>query len=207
MDQLTRALGSGPRIGTSSPRRTAQLARLWPGAAFAAVRGNLDTRLAKLDRGDFDALVLASAGLRRLGRASRVSFALPADACVPAPGQGIIAVEIRSDDVRMAALAARIGDDAAAAALEAERAVVTRLGGGCQLPIGAFAQVSGRSISLSAVVVALDGARAVRADGRGDVGDPGRVGVDVAERLLAAGADDILAGVRAQQAPAGDVWP
>jgi hydroxymethylbilane synthase len=196
-------LGSAPRIGTSSVRRSAQLARLWPRATFAPVRGNLDTRLRKLDAGDGDALVLASAGLNRLEHSQRISLLLPVEACVPAPGQGIIAVEIRGGDAAVAALVTPINDHAAFAALAAERAVVTRLGGGCQMPIGAFAAVSGRAMSMHAVVIAPDGTRAVRAEAQGDTDDPGQLGTGVAERLLAEGADAILAEVRQSQASTG----
>ena len=134
-----RQLGREPRFGTSSVRRSAQLTRLWPAARFLPVRGNVNTRLRKLDGGDFDALVLASAGLLRLGYAHRISAPLPVDACVPAPGQGIIAVEVRSADARIHDLVAGIQDEDSAAALTAERALVMRLGGGCQMPIGAYA--------------------------------------------------------------------
>lgn len=204
MDVLTGILGPTPRIGTSSVRRSAQLARVWPGATFAPVRGNLDTRLGKLDIGGFDALILASAGLRRLERAQRVSCALPVNVCVPAPGQGIIAVEVRQDAARVRGLVGGIGDEETAAALGAERAVVNRLGGGCQLPIGAFAEVSDRAMSMVAVVISLEGERLVSADGRGEFASPEKLGNEVAERLLAGGAGDILADVRRGQAAAGN---
>jgi hydroxymethylbilane synthase len=207
MDALVRTLGPAPRIGTSSVRRSAQLARLWPGAAFAPVRGNLDTRLRKLDDGGFDALVLASAGLRRLDRAQRISASLPVADCVPAPGQGIIAVEVRAGDDELRRLVARIDDAAAAAALTAERAVVVRLGGGCQMPIGAYAEVTVQSMSLTAIVTTLDGTRTARADGRGSTNDPERLGLDVAEKLLANGADAILTEVRRAQASVEGLQP
>ena len=111
-------LGQSPRIGTGSVRRMSQITRLMPGASFRPIRGNLDTRLRKLDGGDYDALVLAAAGLRRLGFASRISLALPASACVPAPGQGIVAIEIRADDDEVRRVVAGIDDPAAAAALD-----------------------------------------------------------------------------------------
>jgi hydroxymethylbilane synthase len=190
-------LGRAPRIGTSSVRRSAQLTRLFPGASFLPVRGNLGTRLAKLDaRRDYDALVLAAAGLKRLGRADRISAALPADACVPAPGQGIIAVEVRADDERVLAAVTTINDADAAAALAAERAVVTRLGGGCQMPIGAYALREGAELAITTVVVSIDGAHAARADARGAVVDAHAVGIDAAEQLLARGAGEILAAVQ-----------
>jgi hydroxymethylbilane synthase len=131
LDDLVRELGQSPAIGTGSVRRIAQLTRLFPGARFTPIRGNLDTRLRKLDEGEHDALVLAAAGLRRLGFASRISIALPADACIPAPGQGIVAVEIREGDDPVRSVIEQINDAAAGAALTAERALVEALGGGC----------------------------------------------------------------------------
>jgi hydroxymethylbilane synthase len=199
LEELVRHLGQAPRIGTSSVRRTAQLARLFPGARFLPVRGNLDTRLRKLDAGDYDALVLAAAGLIRLEHRRRISLALPPDACLPAPGQGIIAVEIRDGDAATAALVAQINDPPAAAALTAERVVVTRLGGGCQMPIGAYAvpgtnRLNG-SLTVTALVLSLDGARSVRATASGPVADAEGIGTRAAEELLSRGAADILADV------------
>jgi hydroxymethylbilane synthase len=207
LDDVVRALGRGPRIGTSSVRRSAQLTRLFPGATFLPVRGNLGTRLRKLDAGDYDALVLAAAGLRRLGRGERISTALPTDACVPAPGQGIIAVEIRSDDERMRRYVAPIDEPRAATALRAERAVVTRLGGGCQLPIGAYADVTDDGMTLTAIVISLDGARAARSVASGSAANAGAIGVTVAEQLLARGADEILADVQRAQAAVEGIQP
>ena len=196
LDAIVRALGNGPRIGTSSVRRTAQLARLFPKARFLPIRGNLDTRMRKLDSGDYDALVLAAAGLRRLNHGHRVSAALPLDACVPAPGQGIIAVEIRRDDEGMREQVAAIGDASAAAALTAERAVVERLGGGCQMPIGAHARVTEGTIHITGVVISLDGERVVRAEASGSTLDPAAAGIEAADRLLEGGADVILVEAR-----------
>ena len=196
LEAIVRALGKGPRIGTSSVRRTAQLSRLFPMARFAPIRGNLDTRMRKLDSGDYDALVLAAAGLRRLNHGHRVSAALPVDACVPAPGQGIVAVEIRSDDDQLRAVIAAINDTAAAAALDAERAVVERLGGGCQMPIGAYARLADESVHVAAIVISIDGERVVRAEATGAALDARAVGVDAASRLLESGAGAILAEAR-----------
>ena len=207
VEDLVAHLGESPRIGTSSVRRTAQLSRVFPGARFLPVRGNLDTRLAKLDAGDFDALILAAAGLKRLGRADRISATMPADACVPAPGQGIIALEAREGDTRARELAARINDWKAAAELAAERAVVRRLGGGCQMPIGAYASVGDTRMDLLGVVISLDGAEAVRADIAGASADAERLGGDLAERLLANGAAAILADVQRSQAPVEGLQP
>jgi hydroxymethylbilane synthase len=205
VDDLVAELGQTPTIGTSSVRRIAQLTRIFPGARFVPIRGNLDTRLRKLDAGEYDAIVLAAAGLTRLGFASRISARLPVEACVPAPGQGIVAIEIREGDEAVRQAVSSVDDAAAGAALEAERAVVTALGGGCQTPIGALAswvrsaspasakQVNGDALELVAVVVSLDGSRAVRAHRRGARSDAAALGARVAADLLAEGAGDILA--------------
>jgi hydroxymethylbilane synthase len=200
IDQVRRTLGSAPRIGTSSVRRIAQLASFASAGQFLPIRGNLDTRLRKLDSGDYDAIVLAAAGLRRLERGERISALLPVEICVPAPGQGIIAVEIRQGDGRAADMVKAIGDVSAAVALRAERAVVDRLGGGCQMPIGAFAhQTTGNMLSITSIVVSTDGTRAVRAHVQGLVDAPEQVGRQAADELLAKGADSILDEVRRAQ--------
>ena len=179
----------------------AQLTRLFSGARFTPIRGNLDTRLRKLDDGEHDALILAAAGLRRLGFASRISLALPASACVPAPGQGIVAIEIRVDDDRVRRAAAIVDDPSAAAALRAERALVAALGGGCQTPIGALASpVGDDQIELVAAVVSLDGGRAIRGHARGARDDAAALGALVGAELLTNGADEILADAQARQA-------
>ena len=204
LEEVVRRLGQAPRIGTSSVRRTAQLTRLFPGARFAPIRGNLETRLRKLDAGEFDALILAAAGLIRLGHGPRISAALPPETCVPAPGQGIIAVEIRSDDTTTRDIVQKIDDPVTAAALTAERAVVTRLGGGCQMPIGAYAIASEHGLALTAIVVSVDGTRTARTETRGLLAEAELVGARAAEQLLACGAADILADVdRARAAVEG----
>ena len=197
VDDLVSALGHSPSIGTGSVRRIAQITRLLPGARFTPIRGNLDTRLRKLDAGEYDALVLAAAGLRRLGFVSRISLALPATACVPAPGQGIVAIEVRAsrhrhNDVVMQAVAA-ITDPVAGAALAAERALVATLGGGCQTPVGALASPDGDELELVGVVVSLDGDRAVRGHARGAQRDAAALGARVGAQLLDEGAGEILA--------------
>ena len=208
IDELAVALGQSPSIGTGSVRRIAQLTRLLPGARFTPIRGNLDTRLRKLDEGVHDALVLAAAGLRRLGFASRISLTLPAAACVPAPGQGIVAIEIRGADDDTRGLVVRIDDPAAGAALKAERAVVETLGGGCQTPIGALATPEeGDMLELVAVVVALDGSRAVRGHARGPRERAAALGATVGAQLLADGAADILADAHRAQAAVEGIQP
>jgi hydroxymethylbilane synthase len=199
IEDLVARLGESPSIGTGSVRRIAQLARLFPGAQFEPIRGNLDTRLRKLDAGQYQALVLAAAGLRRLGFADRITMALPPSACLPAPGQGIVAVEVRSQDRAVCEIVAAISDRSAAAALDAERALVEGLGGGCQTPIGALATwvqeptTSARGeLELTACVVALDGSRAVRERDRAAAEDAIALGRRVATRLLEAGAGVLL---------------
>ena len=207
LDDIIASLGRAPRVGTSSVRRTAQLVRLFPDARFLPIRGNLDTRLRKLDAGDYDALVLAAAGLRRLQHAHRISAPLPLELCVPAPGQGIVAIEVRSDDTRMRELMSAIDDRAAGAALQAERAVVERLGGGCQMPIGAYAEISGDVIRVTAIVISIDGARVVRTEMAGDAGDPAAAGIAAANRLLDDGADAILAEARRTESAVEGLQP
>jgi hydroxymethylbilane synthase len=194
IEDLLAMLGQSPSIGTGSVRRIAQLTRLFPGAHFTPIRGNLDTRLRKLDERAHDALVLAAAGLRRLGFRDRISYALPADACVPAPGQGIVAIEIRAADDAVREVVGRIDDPAAAAALSAERALVDALGGGCQTPIGALATpLDGDRIEMVAVVVALDGSKAVRGRGEAPRAEAAALGARIGAQLIADGADEILA--------------
>jgi hydroxymethylbilane synthase len=206
-EELVSRLGSAPRIGTSSVRRTAQLARLFPGATFLPIRGNLGTRLRKVDEGQYDALVLASAGLIRLEHRARISTALPIPACIPAPGQGIIAVEVRAGDSRVAYAVAEIDHQDTRAALDTERAVVIKLGGGCQMPIGAHARVTSEGIEVTAVVLSLDGARAIRAESRGPMTHARAVGTAVADDLLAQGADQILAEVQRVHAAVEGIQP
>lgn len=188
---------AGARVGTGSVRRIAQLSRLFPGARFDNIRGNLDTRLRKLDTGDYDALVLAAAGLRRLGFEPRISMRVPLEDCIPAPGQGIIAIETRAGDGASAAAVALINDADALSALEAERALVMALGGGCQMPIGGVALLSGPTdLELHAVVASLDGSRTIRYKRVGPRHDAAGLGRQVAEHLLRSGAEDILREAR-----------
>jgi hydroxymethylbilane synthase len=208
IDDLVTDLGQSPTIGTGSVRRIAQLTRLFPAARFTPIRGNLDTRLRKLDEGGHDALVLAAAGLRRLGFGNRISFALPPAACVPAPGQGIVAVEIREDDARVRDFVSQLDDPLAAAALAAERALVEALGGGCQTPLGALATPVGDDrLELVAAVIALDGSQAIRAQGEAPRRDAVALGRRVAADLIAQGAGEILAGARRAQGAVEGIQP
>ena len=208
VDELVAQLGQSPSIGTGSVRRIAQLTRLFPAARFTPIRGNLDTRLRKLDQGAHDALVLAAAGLRRLGFASRISYRLPATACVPAPGQGIVAVEVRRDDTAVRAVVERINDHDAAAALTAERAAVAALGGGCQTPIGVLARaIDAEALEVMAAVAAVDGSRVVRATRSGPRSDAAQIGAQVAARLLEDGAGEILTAARGEPSPVEGIQP
>ena len=199
LDDVLQVLGSTPRIGTSSVRRAAQLVSFVPGAIFGPIRGNVDTRLRKLDAGDYNALVLAAAGMKRLGIAERISAFVPASDCVPAPGQGIVAIEIREGDGEVRRALRGVHDDTAGVALTAERAVVAALGGGCQLPLGAIAMLTDGRIEMHGVVSSLDGARVVKRYVTGDAGDPEGVGRQLAEELARAGATAILDEVRRAQ--------
>lgn len=188
--------GASARVGSGSVRRVAQLRRVWPAAQFGLVRGNVGTRLRKLDAGDYDLLILAAAGLTRLGYHDRISAVVDVDICVPAPGQGIIAIETRSDDQETIDVLESITDAVAAAALTAERAVVARLGGGCQVPIGAFAESHDAGLRLRAVVTSLDGSQVLRREGTGSMSDAHRLGVTIAEGLLEDGAEPLLDAAR-----------
>lgn len=194
-------IGEMPAIGTGSVRRIAQLAALLPHARFTPIRGNVDTRLRKLDAGDYEVLVLAAAGLRRLGFESRISAAIPIEVCVPAPGQGIVAIEIRSDDRPVRDAVSAIGDRDAATALAAERAVVAALGGGCQLPLGVIAEHEGDGLCVHGVVAWPDGRGMIRRTSSGLFTEPGAAGTRLADALLQAGADEILNAVRTGVTP------
>ncbi|HEX6322826.1 MAG TPA: hydroxymethylbilane synthase [Vicinamibacterales bacterium] len=193
--------GRSPTIGTSSVRRAAQLAALVPGAAFAPIRGNVDTRLRKLDVGEYDALVLAAAGMKRLGFAERISTFVPASECVPAPGQGIVAIEIREGDDEVRRALKGVHDERAGVSLMAERAVVAALGGGCQLPLGAIAVLADGRLEMHGVVTSVDGARVVKRHVTGGAADPAAVGRQLAEELARAGATAILDEVRRAHGP------
>jgi hydroxymethylbilane synthase len=189
------ALGGDAAIGTGSIRRSTQLAARLPRARFLPLRGNVDTRLRKLDSGEFDALVLAVAGLKRLGYGDRISEAIPHDDCIPAPCQGIVAIETRADDLSDPVWTS-INDRAARAAFDAERAVVAALGGGCQLPLGAIAVHEGSSLLMQAIVTAPDGSRSVRRHARGAASAPAELGCRLAADLADGGALEILNSLR-----------
>lgn len=173
------ALPAGARIGTTSPRRRAQVLAARPDLQVVEVRGNVDTRLAKLDAGDVDALVLAAAGLRRLGIARDDAVALPLDLCLPAAGQGIVAIEGRDGDDAVRQACAALDDPASRACLAAERAFLARLGGGCSVPAGALCQLDGDTLRMRAW---WDGS-GLFADVDGPVGDPAALGARAAEQV------------------------
>ncbi len=196
LPQLVAAQGATPRIGSGSVRRVAQLKRLLPTARFLLVRGNVGTRLRKLDDGGYELLILAVAGLRRLGFADRISAAIDVATCVPAPGQGIIAIEVRADDRDTIAALAPVNDIAASAALTAERAVVAALGGGCQVPIGAFAQTRDDQLHLRAIVASLDGSQILRREAILPIESARTLGASVAAGLKEDGAGPMLQATR-----------
>jgi len=185
-------LARGARVGTSSLRRAAQLRALRPDLVIESVRGNVDTRVRKLDEGRYDALVLAAAGLRRLGLEARIDETLPVEVMCPAAGQGALAIETRRDGV---AEVIPMEHAATRTAVIAERALLGSLGGGCQVPIGAHAAASNGSLRLDAVVVSPDGQRLIRRHAVGSAADAGRIGVDLARELLEAGGQEILEAV------------
>jgi hydroxymethylbilane synthase len=196
-------LRPGAIVGTSSLRRAAQIRRLYPALEITDIRGNLDTRLRKLDQGLVDALILAAAGLERLGWQSGYYFPIPPRISLPAPGQGALAVEIREDDNLMRQLCSEaLEDHPARLAVTAERAFLSGLGGGCQVPVGALALVTGDVLRLQGIVIQVDGQRwlssQVEARLQGD-GKEGKqqhaafqAGIDLANRLLDQGAKEIL---------------
>jgi hydroxymethylbilane synthase len=189
-------LSKQPTIGTSSVRRSAQLAPLVGAARFAPIRGNVDTRLRKLDACDYDAIVLAVAGMKRLGFGARITAPIPVERCIPAPGQGIVAIETRSDDDELRRVLLTINDFVAWASFEAERTLVAALGGGCQLPLGGIAIQDGSELHLEAIVTSLDGTRVLRRGARASIARPVELGRRVADDLAKAGAIGILDEVR-----------
>lgn len=189
-------LPQGARLGTSSLRRGAQLKYLRPDLEIASLRGNVGTRLGKLDAGEFDAIVLACAGLERLGLGERIRCALTAEQCLPAIGQGVLGLEVRAGDAATLDLITPLNDQPTNARVTAERAVNARLAGSCHLPIAAFAQVDGEDLRLRACVGAPDGHQLVAGEVHGTTADGARLGVELAERLLAQGADRILAALQ-----------
>ena len=180
------------RIGTSSLRRQCQIKERFPDAEVMPLRGNVNTRLAKLDAGDYDAIILASAGLKRLGMAERITQSLDASVSLPAIGQGAIGIECRVDDLEINDLLKVLHDSETGICVTAERAMNARLNGGCQVPIGGFAQYQGEQLFMRGLVGSPDGSVLYRAERTGGLDQAETIGRLIAEDLLAQGADKIL---------------
>ena len=189
------AFAQGARVGTSSLRRAAQVAERHPGLQLLALRGNVETRLAKLDRGEYDAILLAAAGLKRLGLAGRIRSLLSLEESLPAPGQAALGIECLAGRTEILRLVAPLQHAASASCVRAERAVSLALGGSCTIPLGAYAEPSGAQLRLRALVAAPDGRRVARVDCAGSASDPEALGAHAARQLRAQGADEILAAI------------
>lgn len=191
------ALRRGARVGTSSLRRRAQLLHVRSDLEILDLRGNIDTRLRRLDAGDFDALVLAEAGLRRLGLAQRITQVLPTEVMLPAVGQGALGIETRADDEATRRAVAALDDAASRWAVVAERALLAHLHGGCLAPVGAWARVSEGRLDLTAAVLSHDGRRKLVADSQVEPDNAASLGRRVAEDLLTQGAAELIEAARA----------
>lgn len=192
------ALPQGARVGTSSLRRSAQLKALRPDLEVLSLRGNVQTRLGKLDDGQFDAILLAAAGLKRLGLQDRIRHELAPEVSLPAVGQGAVGIECRAGDAQTIALLAPLNDPDTWDRVVAERAMNRRLEGGCQVPIAGYAELQGDELWLRALVASEDGQEVLRVDGRAPRREAASLGTRLGEQLLALGADRILARVYAR---------
>lgn len=186
-------LPNGARVGTSSLRRRAQLKAIRPDLDIHPLRGNVDTRLRKLEQGEYDAIILASAGLNRLGKTEWIKQIIPAEIMCPAAGQGALGIEIREGDAKTRELLQFLNDPNARATTTCERALLNRLGGGCQVPIGASAETNNGKLHLESIVADPDGSKVLR-DSR-DGADPEKLGNEAGASLLARGGDQILEAV------------
>lgn len=186
-------LPAGARVGTSSLRRQVQLRAAFPTLDVDTLRGNVNTRLRKLDEGQYDAILLAAAGLKRLGMDARIRAVLSPEESLPAVGQGALGIEIRAGRPELAALLAPLDDPETAACVRAERAMSRMLQGGCQAPIGGYAEMRQGRIQLRAFVADLEGIRFYRAEAEGDPADPEAIGHAAARQLIEQGADKLLA--------------
>jgi len=189
------ALPRGSRVGTSSLRRAAQVAERHPGLQLLTLRGNVETRLAKLDRGEYEAILLAAAGLKRLGLGGRIRGLLPLEESLPAPGQAALGIECLERRADVIGLLAPLEHAASSACVRAERAVSLALGGSCTIPLGAYAELAGGQLRLRALVAAPDGRRVARVECTGSPSDPEALGAQAAEQLRARGAGEILAAI------------
>jgi hydroxymethylbilane synthase len=187
------ALAAGSGVGTSSPRRVAQLKQLRPDLIARPIRGNVETRIAKVDSGDFDAVILAAAGLHRLGHASRIAQSFDLEEFTPAPGQGALAVQCRANDEALLDILSFLDDVAVRACTVAERAFLAGLGGGCSLPVGAYATVEEGPLRLIGFVGAVEGGGAIRVHGAAVVEDAPALGHRLAREAIDAGALDLIA--------------
>lgn len=188
-------LPPGAVVGTSSLRREAVLRARYPQLVIKALRGNLDTRLKKLDAGEYDAIILAAAGLIRLGLKDRIKAMLTPEQSLPAPGQGALGIEVLAGDATMAAVVAPLNDAMTAHCVKAERALSRALGGSCQVPLGGYAVIDNGQLWLRGFVASVDGQRMVAAEVRGNPADDEALGLQLAADLRAQGADAILAGL------------
>lgn len=189
------ALPEGAVVGTSSLRRQCQIRKHRPDLKIKDLRGNVNTRLAKLDAGEYDAIILASAGLIRLGMEERIKTGLPASVSLPAVGQGAVGIECRNDDAELIALLQALNHGETQIRVSAERAMNERLEGGCQVPIGSFATLDGDSITLTGMVGQPDGSTLLFASATGPTKNAKRIGVEVADALLEQGAGEILSAL------------
>lgn len=187
---------AGTRVGTSSLRRRAQLLNYRPDLRMELVRGNVPTRLARLAQGSVDALVLAYAGLLRLGLADSSARLIPFDVCLPAAGQGALGIEVRTNDSRVRKMVAALEHLPSRLATDAERALLRAMEGGCHVPVGALAEVVGDHLTLTGMVAAVDGSRLVRGETAGPAGDAVLLGSSLGRRLLDMGGAEILREVR-----------
>jgi hydroxymethylbilane synthase len=185
----------GATVGTSSLRRRAQLAALRPDLKIVDLRGNLDTRLRKLDEGKFQAIILAAAGLNRLGMSSRATGYFSAKEMLPAVGQGALGIELRKDDAELLAGLSFLNDATTTVAVTAERAFLFRLEGGCQVPIGAFADVRDGQVELTGLIAAVDGSQVLKDTMSGPAEEAHQLGIKLANKLLDMGGREILAEV------------
>jgi len=188
-------LPPGAVVGTSSLRREAVLRARYPQLVIKALRGNLDTRLKKLDAGEYDAIILAAAGLIRLGLKDRIKAMLTPEQSLPAPGQGALGIEVLAGDATMAAVVAPLNDAMTAHCVKAERALSRALGGSCQVPLGGYAVIDNGQLWLRGFVASVDGQRMVAAEIRGNPADDEALGLQLADDLRSQGADAILAGL------------
>ena len=193
-------LRQGARVGTSSLRRQAQLKHLRPDLDLRDLRGNVDTRLRKVESGEYEAVMVAKAGLDRLGLSQRISEVLSPEVCMPAVGQGAIAVECRLKDTEVADLLAPLDDRETRTAIIAERALLSALQGGCQVPLGAWARVERNELLLDACVCSVDGAQYVKQRATAPPGQAAQLGEHMARALITAGAQSILEEVSRQRA-------